>query len=252
MRVLGVCIFTLIMIYSGAGVIRAEEELAVATSIEQVDVTIRYHGEEIQLFGEVEPGADVIIQVISPLETTRLKKRGRIFGFLWVNVKQAQISNVPGAYQEIYSTTQGELSPRVKERLNIGGRYGFVRDMARVSPEDQDAHFFLEGYIRAKEKQRLYSQREAGVDIIKDRLFRAAFELPSRAPVGAYRLEISTVKGNRVVGRGTAVLKVEQIGLQHWITLMAKEHAVGYGLMAVTIAIVAGFGVGLIFRARFQ
>lgn len=230
----------------------AERELAVATSIEQVDVTIRYRGQEVQLFGEVQPGADVLIQVISPLETVKVHKKGKVLGFLWMNVKQAEISNVPGAYQEISSSTLDRLSPDIQELTQVDGRYRFVREMARVSPADEDVPLFLDGYIKVKEEQKLYAYREKAVDIIKGRLFRAEFQLPSRAPIGEYRLEIYTIKGNQLVGHGTATLRVEQIGIQQWITQMAKHHGGLYGFVAVAIALMAGFGVGLIFKGRFE
>lgn len=230
----------------------AERELAVATSIEQVDVNIRYHGEQIQLFGEVQPGADVLIKVISPLETVKVRKKGRVLGFLWMNVKQAEISNVPGSYQVILSTTLDKLSPALQKKTQIDGRYGFVREMARITPADEDVQSFLDGYIKIKEERKLYAHHEQAVDIIKGRLFRADIQLPSSAPIGEYRLEISTVKGGRLVGHGTATLRVEQTGMQQWITQMARENGWVYGLMAVGVAILSGFGVGLIFKSRFE
>ncbi len=227
-------------------------ELAVATSMEQVNVSIRYKGQEVQLFGEVQPGADVFIKVISPLETVKAHKKGKILGFLWMDVKQAEISNVPGAYQIISSTTLDRLSPKIQELTQIDGNYRFVREMARVTPAEEDVPLFVEGYIKEKEEQKLYAQRENAVDIIKGRLFRTEFQLPARAPMGEYRLEISAVKGNRLVGHGTATLRVEEIGLQQWLTQMAKYHGGLYGLGAVAIALLAGFGVGLIFKGGYQ
>lgn len=229
----------------------SESELAVATSIEQVDVTIRYKGQEVQLFGEVQPGADVLIQVISPLETMKVQRKDRVLGFLWMNVKQAEISHVPGSYQVISSTPLDSLSPKIQQLTQIDRNYRFVREMARVNPTDEDATFFVEGYIKAKEEQKLYTHRENAVDIIKGRLFRTEFQLPSRAPIGEYRLEISTVKEDRLVGHGTATLRVEQIGVQQWVTHMAKHHGGLYGLGAVAIALLAGFGVGLIFKGGY-
>jgi uncharacterized protein (TIGR02186 family) len=182
----------------------------------------------------------------------RISKKGKVLGFLWMDVKQVQISNVPGSYQIISSISLDRLSPKIQGLTQIDGNYRFVREMARVTPEDEEAALFIEGYIRTKERQKLYARREKAVDIIKGRLFRAEFQLPSRAPVGEYRLEISTVKGNRLVGHGTATLQVEEIGLQQWITEMAKYHGGLYGLGAVAIALLAGFGVGLIFKGGYQ
>jgi uncharacterized protein (TIGR02186 family) len=247
-----ILIFVLVLFIGFPLAHATERELAVATSIEQVDVDIRYRGEEIQLFGEVQPRADVLIQVITPLETVKVHKKGRVLGFLWMDVKQAEISNVPGAYQEISSTTLDRLSPKIQESTQIDGNYRFVREMAQVNPADEDAQFLVDGYIKAKEKQKLYGHHEKAVGIIKGRLFRAEFQLPSRAPIGEYRLEIYTIKGDQLVGHGTATLRVEQIGMQQWITQMAKEHGGLYGLIAVAIALVAGFGVGLIFKGRYQ
>ena len=227
-------------------------ELAVATSMARVDVNIRYKGQEVQLFGEVQPGADVFIKVISPLETVKAHKKGKMLGFLWMNVKQAEISNVPGAYQIISSTTLNRLPPKIQELIQIDGNYRFVREVARVTPADEDVSLFVEGYIKAKEEQKLYARREKAVDIIKGRLFRTEFQLPSRAPMGEYRLEISTVKGNRLVGHGTAILRVEEIGLQQLLARMGKYHGGLYGLGAVAIALLAGFGVGLIFKGGYQ
>jgi len=250
MRTFWTQIVVLALLIGSSLALAAEDELAVATSIEQLDMTIRYHGEEILIFGEVQPGAEVLIKVISPLETARVKKKGKVFGFVWADVKRAEIRNIPGSYMEISSTTLDRLSPRLQRQTKIDGNYQFVRDMAQVIPADGDARFFLDGYIKVKEKQKLYSHREEAVDIIKERLFRTAIQLPSRAPTGTYRLEVNTVKENRLVGHGTATLRVERTGIEQWITHTARHHAALYGVLAVFIATLAGFGVGLIFKGR--
>jgi hypothetical protein len=64
----------------------------------------------------------------------------------------------------------------------------------------------------------------------------------------AYQVRLSIVEGGRVMDLETAHLGVCMVGLPAFLTSHAREHGALHGLLAVSIAVVFGFLVGVEFR----
>jgi hypothetical protein len=56
------------------------------------------------------------------------------------------------------------------------------------------------------------------------------------------------VRDGRVAERAQASFTVARTGVVAWLSDMAFNRAALYGIMAVVIAIIAGFAVGMIFK----
>jgi hypothetical protein len=61
-------------------------------------------------------------------------------------------------------------------------------------------------------------------------------------------VEVLAVRDGHVVERASTKMLVEQAGLVAALSGMATNHAALYGIMAVVVALVAGLGVGAIFK----
>jgi uncharacterized protein (TIGR02186 family) len=223
-------------------------ELAVSSVPERINITLKYSGEKVTLFGEAQEGALIIARLVSVgEETTKLNKKGKR-GVLWMNVKTLELTRVPALYIVQTSGSLDALPGDLLIKTGSDSRYAAIRAAAQFSPEDRERDELVSGYIRLKEKQGLYSIREDMVQTIKGRLFKSVFFMPSNAPVGIYQFDVFAVKGNAVVAAGSTEIRLGKIGMENWITSFAQNHGLLYGVLAVAAALVAGIGVGLVFR----
>jgi len=223
-------------------------ELAVSSIPEQIYITLKYAGEKITLFGESEEGAHIIVKMTSMEdEKLKLSKKGKR-GIFWINVKSLEIVNVPSIYLVHTSGKMSDIPKDIQRRIGADKDYSTVKSMARTNPEDPETKIFIDGYVKLKEEQGLYAIREDSVKIIKGRLFKSEFFMPSHVPVGSYRVDSYAVKENTLIASGSAEIKLGKVGIESWVTDLAMENGLFYGIMSVMIALLAGIGVGFIFK----
>jgi uncharacterized protein (TIGR02186 family) len=223
-------------------------ELAVSSVPERINITLKYAGEKVTLFGEAEEGALIIARLVSVgEETTKLNKKGKR-GMLWMNVKTLELTHVPALYIVQTSGPLAGLPEDLQVKTGSDTKYTAIRAGAQFTPEDPEKDQLVNGYVRLKEKQGLYAIREDFIQTIKGRLFKSVFFMPSNAPVGVYQFDVFAIKGNAVVASGSTEIWLGKIGIENWITSFAQNHGLLYGILAVAAALVAGIGVGLVFR----
>ncbi len=71
---------------------------------------------------------------------------------------------------------------------------------------------------------------------------------PYQAAPGDYLVTVYAVKNGKVIEQAESKVNVEQVGMVKALANMAKNSAALYGVLSIGIALVAGFGVGLVFR----
>ena len=67
-------------------------------------------------------------------------------------------------------------------------------------------------------------------------------------PIGTYEVTVHLFKHGRLVSSEKTPLTVQKVGLEAKIYDFAHDHAAWYGLIAIAIALVAGWLAGVIFR----
>jgi uncharacterized protein (TIGR02186 family) len=223
-------------------------ELAVSSVPERINITLKYAGEKVTLFGETEENALIITRLVSVgHETTKLNKKGKR-GIFWMNVKTLVLSHVPGLYIVHTSGPLAGLPAELLMKTETDRNYAAIRAGAQFAPEDPEKDLLMDGYIGLKKKQGLYTIQEGNVKTIKGRLFRSEFFMPSNAPVGLYQFDVFAIKGNAVIASGSTTIMLGKVGIENWATSFARDHGLLYGILAVMAALVAGIGVGLVFR----
>jgi uncharacterized protein (TIGR02186 family) len=223
-------------------------ELAVSSVPERIDITLKYAGGKVILFGEAEEDALIIARLMAvEHETTKLNKKGKR-GIFWMNVKIFELSHVPPLYIVHTSGPLEGLPPKLRIQTGSDRDYTAIKRDARLTSEDPERDLLLENYFRLKEKQGLYGTLTDTVLTIKGRLFKSEFFMPSKAPAGLYRFDVFAVKDNAVIASGSTEIRLGRVGIEYWLTAFAQDHGLLYGLMAVVTALVAGIGVGLVFR----
>ena len=102
--------------------------------------------------------------------------------------------------------------------------------------------------ISAKQESKLFSVSEVPVKVIGGRLFRVELVFPSNVPTGHYAAEIYLFKNGRPVSISRKTLDVRREGVEATIFQFAHQHAAIYGILAIVVALLAGWLAGVIFR----
>ena len=243
---------TLLLILAMALAPAASAELVADLSNSEVKVSYRYEGETLLVFGSLpEPGGHVVVEVRGPAEARTIQRKGQVMGFLWMNVDALTIKDFPGYYALLSDVpVERFLGEAERNRLGLGREALFAGadyhgDADRAGPRE-----YFDGLLRHMTEAGLYQEKPEAVTIKRGRLFRAELRLPARAPVGDYEIVVRQWKDGDMVHRDTRSLTVAKAGVEKWLYGMAHDHPAWYGVMAVVVALLAGWFVGMITRGE--
>ena len=158
---------TLIVLLCGLGS-AAAERLVVSLSNHRVAVTSSFVGEELVLFGTIEPDPvtsplrppyDLVVTVTGPRQTLRTRRKQRVLG-IWVNVDSREFERVPSYLAVLSNRPVNNIANQdTLRRLQIGldnfllpQRIGSdVADTVREDP-------FRRSFLRLQTQQGLYRE----------------------------------------------------------------------------------------------
>jgi len=138
-------------------------------------------------------------------------------------------------------------------RAGRGARCSRALDPTREGTDGADIRRmvpFCEALIRNKMREGLF-QPEGKVTFLPGRkLFRTTIRFPANVPVGTYSILVYVVRDGQIVGSQTHPLVINKTGVEAEVFDFAHRHSAFYGLIAVALAALAGWGAGLIFRKQ--
>lgn len=232
---------------------RASAELTATANHDHITIDFFYHGSTVSVRGTADPDADLIIKIAAPEGHETLKQKGKVGGFLWMNVATLKLENVPNLYS-VHSTKKVEdiLDQKERDRYVLGyPALGRHVEMSPVNNDEDKAKWFSE-FIKYKENSKLYAETTGKIDMKQDKDGKQNYyiltEWPYQAPPGDYLVTVYAVKNGKVVGQAESKVLVEQVGVVNTLSNMAKKNGALYGFISIISALGAGFGVGLIFR----
>lgn len=216
----------------------------------EIGVNLFYKGASVDVEGVVPSGYDVAVVCTGQKGSIELKRKGKVAGFLWMNVAELVFEDVPSLYLLSTSAALDELAPApVLEELGVG--YAALESRVRRSPDRtvQDADF--REFLKLKESERLYSYEEGGVELEAgpDRAMHVSVEcwLPTKAPWGEYEIRLLGFKAGRGELLRTERLELGPVGVTARISTLATRQGLLYGIFAVVIALGVGLLTGLAF-----
>jgi len=211
-----------------------------------IAITAGFAGTELLLFGATEGEGDVVVLVRGPDSDVAVRRKARVAG-IWINTETLSFANVPSYYRVAASKSLDEIvTPALRQRHQIGS------DFLRLAPSrEADAialAAFRAGLVRNKERLELYDPEPGRVTFLGPRLFRTRIVFPANVPTGAYSVEVLLVQNGQVIAAQSTPMFVSKVGVGAEIYDFAHVHAAWYGLIAILIAVFAGWSAGLIFR----
>jgi uncharacterized protein (TIGR02186 family) len=212
-----------------------------------VKVTTAFAGAELLLFGAVEEPGDVVVIVQGPTRPVTMHRKSRVFG-IWANTANMTFEDVPGFYAIASTRPLEEVAPATVLARNEMGLENLRLELPRAKASPNVAQAWREALIRNQQSSGLYPTKVGEVEFLGDRLFRTDLRLPANVPTGAYEARVYYLTDGRVVSAQTTPLFVSKVGVEAEIFDFAYEQSALYGVIAILVALMAGWLAHVAFR----
>ena len=244
----------LILLALAASPAKADEEVVLGLSKNEIEINTTFDGSEILIFGAIKrqtaiPEGDlgVVVTIAGPSQTLNVRRKERRFG-IWVNVDAVEVDAAPSFYAV---ATSGPWSEVLSEVEDLRHKISIPRAIRSVGAPStvKDAQSFTDAVIRIRTANRAYKVDEGAVELREDTLFQTSVKLPANLTEGDYATRIFLTREGRVISQYETIIVVRKVGLERWLFALSREQPILYGLMSLAIAIGAGWGASAAFRA---
>lgn len=248
MRALLLCLLLL-------GLPAQASEIIGGLSQNRVQLTMNFAGSEILIFGairrdtprfEAEPPFDVVITIEGPPQPVVVWRKARRMG-IWVNVDSVQMASVPSFYAVATTALLRDILDPEQDALHRISPMHAIRTDQAIG-EVEDAQAFTQALMRLRAEAGQLQSLERWVYLDRETLFRVSVGLPANLTEGAYTVRMYLIRAGGVVHVYRNAIFVRKEGLERWLHTLAYDQPLSYGLLALVIALVAGWGASAAFR----
>ncbi len=223
-------------------------------SQDKISIKGDFNGAQLLLFGAITypPGtqnrerADIVVVLKGPTESIVLREKQQVAG-IWINAASSEFRSAPGYYAVASSRPVEEIvDDKTADIYELG------LDHLQLSPagaiESRELSRFTNGLVDLNSRGSLYKNLPNSVEITDSVLYQARINLPASVPVGEYSAETFLIIDGRVEAAEIKDITIEKIGMGRFITNLSQENGFIYGLLAVLISVIFGWGAGYLFR----
>jgi uncharacterized protein (TIGR02186 family) len=253
---LGVALALLVLAATPAA--RAQEIVA-DLSDHLIAITTGFTGTDVVLFGAIDEPGDVIVVVRGPAEPTTVRWKDRVAG-IWINTASATFTGVPGYYAVAANRPIEEITTdAVLARHGLGLSHIPMRVSGEVPrlpdveggwlDERASLDLFRSALIRNRQDEQLFSTDTQTVSFLGEALFRAEVRFPANVPTGQYTVSAYLFRDGDIITAQTTPLIVSKIGFGAAVFDFATRQPVVYGILAIIVAVTAGWLASAVFRS---
>ena len=207
-----------------------------------------YNGAHVKIQGAVPAGSQAILTVTGAEHEERYNRKAR-FGPVWIGAGAVRISGAPSLFLRFSTIRVTALLNRdriAEENLDEPS----VTAHLRMQPAPRDASMaslLRSNYIDLKKSSGVYSFGDSGIQLGAPLDGCAPFAIdldwPKQAPPATYQVRLYEIHSRAVSRTTVASFPVVRTGFPAWLSGLAQEQAPLYGLLAVLIGALAGFGI---------
>ena len=221
----------------------------------KIDIVYSFTGAELLMFGAIlYPGgriptekADIVVVLRGPTQPLIVREKQKLGGLIWVNAESARFLSAPGYYAIASSRPLDELvDERTAAIYELGVKNLQLSPASSEQPETRRR--FENGLIDLFSKSKLYDEQPESVEISNGVLYRARLAIPARVPVGNYVTETFLIKEGRILAVASKEVQIDKSGFERFVAESARQYPLLYGLVAVLLSLLLGWGAAMAFR----
>lgn len=226
----------------------ADEDGGIVADISHrnIAVTTGFNGATTTLFGALPQEGDVIVVVTGPENRVVVRRKERVLG-VWLNRNSVTFSHVPGFYWVASSRPVHEIVTSewlAMHRLGVEHLRFTIADYTSFSTINE----FRNQLVELKQRSSLYSSHPEQVSIMGGKLYRADVHIPADAPTGNYTLTTYLFRRGELVEAQQTPLSLRKEGAMDDLSDIAQNNSIIYALMAVALALLAGWSSAVLMR----
>lgn len=236
---------------------QAKPVLVPDVSQRDIEIAYSFTGAELLLFGAIlypgnrapEPGdkpADIVVVVKGPTQSVLVREKEKVAG-IWVNADRTRYRSAPSFYAIASSKPIRQLvDERTRAIYELGVDSLQLSPSSGAAPEVQAR--FDKGLVDLRTRGGLYYEAPGAVEITDGVLYRARLNIPARVPVGRFTAETFLIRDGRVLAAAVRPIDIRKSGFERFVATAAEDHSIAYGLIAVALSILFGWGAGALWR----
>ena len=234
----------------------AKPVLVPDVSQRNIEIAYSFTGAEMLLFGAIlypggrpppgESRADIVVVVKGPTQSILVREKEKVAG-IWVNADRLRYRSAPSFYAIASSRPIAQLvDDRTRAIYELGLDSLQLSPASNAAPKVQDR--FAAGLVALKRRSGLYFEDPRAVTVTDGVLYRARLTIPARVPVGRFTAETFLIRDGHVLAAAVRDIDIRKSGFERFVARAADRSAVPYGLTAVALSVLLGWGAGWIAR----
>lgn len=223
----------------------------------RVEIAYSFTGAELLLFGAIlypggrAPGsgdkpADIVVVVKGPTQSVLVREKEKVAG-IWVNADRMRYRSAPSFFAVASSRPIDQIvDERTRAIYELGIASVQLSPASSAAPDVQQR--FDKGLADLRMRSGLYYEAPRAVEITGGVLYRARVNIPARVPVGRFTAETFLIRDGRVLAAAVRTIQIRKSGFERFVATSAEEHGWLYGLAAVALSVLLGWGAGALWR----
>ncbi|MBB5711964.1 TIGR02186 family protein [Sphingomonas xinjiangensis] len=235
---------------------QAQPVLVPDVSERSIEIAYSFTGAELLLFGAIlypDPpparsgeGTDIVVVVKGPTQSVLVREKEKLAG-IWVNSDSMRYRSAPSFYAVASSRPIQQLvDERTRAIYELGVSSLQLSPASSASPDVQAR--FDAGLVDLRTRGGLYYEAPRAVEITGGVLYRARLQIPARVPVGKFTAETFLIRDGRVLAAAVRPIDIRKSGFERFVARSAERHALIYGVTAVLLSVLLGWGAGALWR----
>lgn len=223
-------------------------------SPDAIEMGAFFGGVEVKVRGVAQNGSNVIVTVTGDDYEQHYNTKARE-GPIWLNSGRIRVSDIPSLFLRFSSrpVRQAATEDTIR-KYRLDERSATAR--LRIEPAgNAREELFRADFIARKQDQGTYQFLNSGVVMgsVGDQgtPYTLSFTWPRRAPPATYEVRVYELRDGDVVREFSAPLKVTRVGFPAWLAQLADHNAPLYGVTAVVVGAIAGFGIDFLSMLLF-
>jgi len=236
---------------------QAKPVLVPDVSQRDIEIAYSFTGAELLLFGAIlypggrtpgqgEKPADIVVVVKGPTQSVQVREKEKVAG-IWVNAQRMRYRSAPSFYAIASSRPIDQIvDERTRAIYELGVDSLQLSPASGAAPEVQAR--FDKGLEDLRARTGLYYQAPGAVEITDGVLYRARLAIPARVPIGKFTAETFLIRDGRVLAAAVRGIEIRKSGFERFVAHSAEHYSVIYGIVAVALSILFGWGAGAVWK----
>ncbi|MDR3698650.1 MAG: TIGR02186 family protein [Candidatus Sulfopaludibacter sp.] len=222
-----------------------------------IEVGVFYEGANVRVEGVAPPGSKVILTVTGSASAEAFNRKAR-YGPIWLTAGKVRISGAPSLFLRFSAEPVRNL---LSDDCIAGNDLDEAALMNHVHLEPAQKDPALRAalqadYVALKKSDGTYdfagSRIVMGQPSNEGTPYTLEFRWPKKAPPAEYQIHAFEVRDGQVAREASVAIPVVPTGFPAWLAILSESRASLYGISAVLISALAGFGIDFLTTHLFR